>query len=78
MRSHRWNIVANTTPADEKTAREQARWLKLGDDALQNRPQPHSAEPAINPGKQAVKRLERVRRELQKALQDYLRKTNLR
>ena len=78
MRRDRWNIVASTSPADEQTAREQERWLKLGDDALHNRPQETSEEATISPGTHAVKRLERVRRELQKALQDYLRKTDLR
>jgi hypothetical protein len=67
---YEWIIGMRTTPVDAQGAREEARWLKLADDALSQRHQ-DAAEHLMTPGLRALKKLERATLELEHALLKY-------
>jgi len=71
MTGSRWAIVLKTKPIDPGTAEQEARWLRLGDDALSNHPAPALERGQIAPGLRALRRLERVTHESQQALEKY-------
>jgi hypothetical protein len=75
MHSPRWTVVAKTSPLDPEAAREQARWLKLGDDALSNRKSNDNNQSfhLLHPGERARTQLKTVARELQNTLRKYLK-----
>jgi hypothetical protein len=75
MRSLRWTVVAKTSPADPEAARQQERWLKLGDDALSNRKINDQEENVhvLRPGGRARNQLKAVARELQDTVRKYLK-----
>ena len=75
MRSLRWTVVAKTSPPDPEAAREQERWLKLGDDALSNRKINDDSQSfqLLHPGERAKTQLKAVARELQNTLRKYLK-----
>lgn len=75
MHSPKWTVVAKTSPIDAQAAQEQERWLKLADDALDNRKR--SVEPqnihVLEPGERARRELKAIARELQNTLRKYLK-----
>jgi hypothetical protein len=75
MHPQRWTVVAKTSPLDPETAREQERWLKLGDDALSNRKTNDNNQSfhLLHPGERARTQLKAVARELQNTLRKYLK-----
>ena len=71
MAGSRWAIVLKTKPIDPETAEHEARWLRLGDDALSNHPTQELERRQIAPGLRALRRLEQVTHESQQALEKY-------
>lgn len=74
MRTAKWTVVAKTTPMDAQAAQEQARWLKLGDDALLNRTNNTDESVLGNllrPGVRALGQFEAIARELQRTVRKY-------
>ena len=75
MKLPKWIVVAQTAAMDSQDARNEERWLKLGDDALANRKSPNEQNHyhALEPGLRARKQLDEVARELQSSLRKYLK-----
>ena len=71
MLPRKWTIGLRTAPADAGTAEREARWLKLGDNALSNEACQEPAEATIAPGVRALRTLERATLELRHALEKY-------
>jgi len=71
MTGSRWAVVLKTKPIDPETAEQEARWLRLGDDALSNHPSQELEPRQIAPGLRALRRLERVTHESQQSLEKY-------
>jgi hypothetical protein len=77
MRPAKWTIGLKTQPLDPKGARQEARWLQLGDDALANSRAPETTETSeqqIRPGIRALTKLERATQEVRDALRKYQEK----
>lgn len=75
MRPQKWTVVAKTSPLSPEAAREQERWLKLGDDALSNRKINDDSQSfnVLHPGERARTQLKAVARELQNTVRKYLK-----
>jgi hypothetical protein len=74
MRPAKWTIDLKTQPLDPQGASQEARWLRLGDDALANtrtNEAIEASEPRITPGIRALTKLERATQEVRDALRKY-------
>jgi hypothetical protein len=76
MRMPKWIVVAQTSAKGTQDARDEERWLKLGDEALANRKSSDEQKHynLLAPGSRAKQQLNQVARELQDRLRKYLKR----
>jgi hypothetical protein len=66
-----WMIVLKIKPLDPEAAEQEARWLRLGDDALANHHSQEVENREMAPGRRALRELERATHDSQEALEKY-------
>jgi hypothetical protein len=72
VRIPKWIVVVKTEPIDPDSAREEARWLKLGDDALSNQSSQELGNGRdMTLGIRALRKLEQATQNLEQALNKY-------